>query len=165
MSNTIKDQLSAAISARKDSLKALRSRIIDLLEDVPVGVKLIDDPKRIDGGLVVKIVPVYTGASQWSNRTWDVTIKGWGVVDADGKLIAESLDGSYWDGNNMHNRSSEPTCLGTDSYERGDYGDKGLTWATGAATRAIAARLPEAIARYMAECESERAANEGTLVK
>ena len=160
MSNTIKDQLSTAIGARKNSLKALRSRIVDLLEDVPVGVKLIDD-----GGLVVKVARVCTGASQWSNRTWDVTIKGWGLIDADGRLIAESLDDSYFNGNNRHYRSSEPTCLGTDSGERGDYGDKGLTWATGAATRAIAARLPEAIARYMAECESERAANEGTLVK
>ena len=158
MSTSIKDQLAQAVSARKDSLKALRARIIDLLEDVPVGVKLSDDQ-----GLVVKVVRVCTGASQWSNRTWDVTIKGWGLVDANGKLIAENLDGSLWDGNNMHHRSTEPTCLGTDSYDRGDYSDTGLSWASGKDTREIAARLPEAIARYMAACEAECAKNAETL--
>ena len=56
MSNSIKDQLALAIGARKDSLKALRARIIDLLDDVPVGVRLNDDQ-----GLVVKVVRVCTG--------------------------------------------------------------------------------------------------------
>jgi hypothetical protein len=161
--STIKEELGAAISARKDSLKALRGRIIDLLADVPVGVKLIDDPERVDGGLVCKVVRVCTGASQWSNRTWDVTIKGWALIDVEGKLIAECIDGSHWDGNNMHHRSTEPTCLGTHP----DYGDndaeRGLSWASGKATRAVAMRLPDAIARYMTACETERDANQATL--
>lgn len=154
----IKDQLNAAIGARKDSLKALRGRIIDLLEGVPVGVKLADD-----AGLVVKVVRVCTGASQWSNRTWDVTIKGWGLIDSEGKLIAESLEDSYFDGNNAHYRTSEPTCLGTDGHDYGDYGEPGLSWASGKATRAIAARLPGAIASYMAECRDEQDKNTETL--
>ena len=161
MSNSIKDQLAdqlaLAIGARKDSLKALRARIIDLLDDVPVGVRLSDD-----AGLVVKVARVCTGASQWSNRTWDVTIKGWGLIAENGRLVAEHVDGCLWDGHNNHYRTTEPTCLGTESFDP-EYHAKQLTWATGCDTRAIAARLPEAIARYMAECEAERAANEAML--
>jgi hypothetical protein len=155
MSITIKEQLSAAISARKDSLAALRHRIIDLLDAVPVGVRLSDGQ-----GLVVKVVSLCTGASQWDNRTWEITIKGWGLVDAQGKLIAECLDSSVWDGRNMYHRSTEPTCLGT-AYDP-EYADR-LKWATGTETRAVAGRLPEAIARYMGACESERIANTETL--
>ena len=153
MSNSIKDQLALAIGARKDSLKALRARIIDLLDDVPVGVRLNDDQ-----GLVVKVVRVCTGASQWSNQTWGITIKGWAVVDEAGLLVAECLDGWTHDGSNAFTRTSEPTCL----VSHGEPGEE-LSWSPGNFTRKTAARLPEAIARYMAECEAERAANEAML--
>jgi hypothetical protein len=156
MSTTITDQLSAAIAARKDSLKALRGRIGEVLEPIPIGVKLVDDPARIDGGLVCQIVRLCTGASQWSNRTWEQTIKGYGAITADGTLLYEALDGSVWDGNNMHHRTTEGTYRWPDSDEQG------LTWASGKTTRELAARLPAAIARYMAECEAERAANDAT---
>ncbi len=159
MSDAIKSQLSAAIGARKDSLIALRARIVDLLEDVPVGVKLSDD-----SGLVVKVVPVYTGASQWANRTWDVAITGWGLIDADGRLIAECLSDSQWDGRNMHFRSTERTMLGVPPFDIDcDECAKVLQFAPGTVTREIALRLPEAISRYMGECEAERAKNEATL--
>ena len=152
--STIKEQLNAAIGARKDSLEALRTRIADLLESMPIGAKLSDD-----NGLVVKVVRICTGASQWSNQTWNITIKGKGFIDVQGRLIAESIDGSYWDGSNMHVRSTEPTCLGCS-----DQGET-LKWVSGKDTRALAARLPEAIARYMTECEAERAANTETLAR
>lgn len=150
----VKKQLSAAIRARKDSLIALRERIAELLADVPIGVKLSDEQ-----GLVCKVVRVCTGASQWSNREWDVVIKGRGYLSADGRLVAEQIRDSYFDGSNIHRRSTEPTCLGGNGYEGGV-----LDWASGKATRAVAARLPDALARYMAECEAERAANEETLL-
>lgn len=149
----MKESLAAAIAARRGSLTALRERIVNLLDPVPVGVKLAGD----DGSMIAEIVRVHTGASQWSNRTWDVEIRGWGLIDKHGRLIAEVLDGSYWDGNNMHHRTSEPTCLGLSG------GGAVLRWATGAQTREVATALPAAIARYMAECEAEREANAATL--
>jgi hypothetical protein len=158
MSTSIKEQLAQAVGARKDSLIALRARIVDLLEAVPIGVKLSDD-----AGLVIKVVRVCTGASQWSNQTWDLTIKGRGFLDAEGRLIAEDLDGSAWDGSNMHYRTTEPTILGSQAdWNINDA--PGLVRANGKDTRTIAARLPEAIARYMADCETERAENTATLV-
>ena len=153
MSDTIKTQLAQAVGARKDSLKALRARIIDLLEDVPVGTKLSDDD-----GLVVKVVRVCTGASQWSNQKWGITIKGWAVVDDANWLVAESLDGWVHDGSNAFTRTTEPTCL----ICRGEAGDE-LSWLYDGSTRALAERLPAAIERYMALCEAERAANDTTL--
>ena len=153
-STSIIDQLRASVAARKDSLTSLRSRIAKILEPLPVGVVLSDD-----AGEVCKIVRICTGASQWANRTWEVTIKGVGAIAA-GKLLCEvDLAGSYWDGNNMHDRSTEPTCLYPSD---GDY-DRGLTRLSGADTRAIALRLPVAIARYMERCEQERVANDATL--
>lgn len=154
---SIKDQLAAAIAARKDTLKALRDRIIDITDGIPVGVKLSDN-----AGLVAKVVRVCTGASQWANQTWNVTITGWALITEDGKLIAESLDDSRWDGSNMHYRKTEPTCLGSRGYDDNGNIDK-LSFASGKETRALAARLPEAISRYMAECETEAAANASTL--
>ena len=41
-----------AVGAGKDSLKALRSRIIDLVRHVPVGVKLTDNQ-----GVIVEVAP------------------------------------------------------------------------------------------------------------
>lgn len=155
--STIHDQLKAAVSARKGSLKALRARIAALLKPIPIGVKLSDEE-----GEVCKVVRASTGASQWSNREWMVTIKGRGYITPAGKLLAEDLDGAYFDGSNMHYRTSEPTVLGVPEW--GDDRKPGLTFEPGTITRALAARLPAAIERYMAECERERAANEQTLV-
>lgn len=153
-SATIIDQLSAAVRARRDSLVALRDRIATVLDPVPVGVALSDDQ-----GEVCRIIRVCTGASQWSNRTWDVTIRGKGVISASGKLICDDLDSSYFDGSNMHYRSSEPTCR----YRSGEPGDA-LAYEPGTVTRALAERLPAAIARYMEQCTTEAAANNAAKV-
>lgn len=158
--STIKDQLTAAVNARKDSLKELRQRIADLVEAVPIGVQLKDD-----SGMVAKMVRVCTGASQWGNQTWNVTIKGKALLTADGKLIAERLDDSYFDGNNMHYRKTEPTCLGSVGWDDRTGKPLALDWAGGKDTRALALRLPEAITRYIAECAAEREANSSTLAK
>lgn len=109
---------------------------------------------------------ICTGASQWANRTWDVTIKGRGYL-VDGKLLAVDCEQSYWDGNNMHHRSDEPYILGSepdwdDLHTPGWYD---LHWLPGKETRQIAARLPQAIARYMQECSDEAAANNNTVLR
>ena len=158
MSTSIEDQLAAAVGARKDSLKALRYRIIDLVRHVPVGVKLTDNQ-----GVIVEVVRLFSGASQWDNSTWDVTIKGWGLLDAQGNLIAEEIDSSLWDGNNMHHRSTEPTCRYHGAHAMDTQNHDALRWTNGKNTRTIAERLPEGLARYMAECETEREANDATL--
>jgi hypothetical protein len=167
MSQTITEMLTVAIAARKDSLKALRSRIAEILDPIPVGVVLSDE-----AGEVCKIVRICTGASQWSNRSWEVTIKGTGAIVA-GKLLCEiDLDSSLFDGNNMHLRTDEPTCLynGEPDFDRrGRYQSTGegypqdLGYLSGTETRACARRLPAAIERYIQKCESERAANSETL--
>lgn len=156
--STILDQLTAAVAARKDSLKELRGRIEKLIEPLPVGVVLSDDQ-----GELGKIRRVCTGASQWSNRTWEVTIKGKGLI-ADGKLVTETCDRSYWDGNNMHNHSTEPFCLYTNSGVDHYNDEAQLSWLSGRETRALAARLPRAIERYIQECAAEKLANESTAV-
>jgi hypothetical protein len=153
---SINEQLAAAIAARKDSLKALRGRIAAILEDVPIGVTL----SATDSDVKVKIVRICTGASQWANREWEATIKGKGAI-VDGKLLCEiELDDHYWDGNNMHRRKGEPTCLynGADDYEH-----EAISYLSGAETRKVATMLPAAIEKYMAKCEEERAANDATL--
>ena len=155
--STIIEQLRASVAARKGSLMALRSRIIAIMEPIPVGVKL----RRDNGAELCHIVGLVTGASQWSNRTWERTIKGWGVI-AGGKLVAECLDNSVWDGNNWHYRTTEPTCLARD-WDR-DTEVAAPSWMPGTETRELAAQLPAAIARYMAHCERERAENESTAV-
>ena len=148
----ITEMLTAAIAARKDSLKALRSRIAEILAPIPVGVVLSDE-----AGEVCEIDRICTGASQWSNRSWMVTIKGTGAIAA-GKLLCEiDLDDSYWDGNNRHSRSDEPTCL----WDNG--GTQALGYLSGPETRACALRLPAAIERYIHQCEAETAANAETL--
>ena len=147
---TIIEQLSAAVRARKDSLSALRERISSLLAPIPVGVVLADDQ-----GEVCRILRVCTGASQWSNQTWTVTIRGRGAITPSGKLLCDDLDSSYFDGSNMHHRSSEPTCR----YRNGEAGDE-LGYEPGKVTRDVAARLPAAIALYMEVCARETAANE-----
>jgi hypothetical protein len=152
---TVIDQLRAVIKAHKDSLEALRERIAELLDPIPVGVVLSDEQ-----GEVCRIIRVCTGASQWANRTWDVTIRGKGALSPDGKLICELLRDKYWDGNNLHYRKTEPTC----SYEGGEIGDE-LQWLSSRETRAIAARLPAAIARYMETCKVEAEANDQTLAR
>jgi hypothetical protein len=156
MSQTITEMLTVAIAARKDSLKALRSRIAEILDPIPVGVVLSDE-----AGEVCKIVRICTGASQWSNRSWEVTIKGTGAIVA-GKLLCEiDLDSSLFDGNNMHLRTDEPTCLYTGANLWDD--PQALGYLSGPETRACARRLPTAIERYIRKCESERAENSKTL--
>jgi hypothetical protein len=155
MSTTIKDQLSAVIAARKNSIIALRGRIADLLSDVPVGTILSDSE-----GEVCRVIRVCTGASQWSNRTWDVTIKGRAYLAPSGKMLAEDIDGSYWDDHNMHTRSTEPTM----GYAHGEANDTVYGFASGADTRVAAVRLAGAIERYMATCAAEVEANEATAV-
>ena len=157
MSETIIEQLRASVAARKDSLMALRGRIIAILEPIPVGVKLRQD----NGAELCRIVGLVTGASQWSNRTWERTIKGWGVV-AGGKLVAECLDSSVWDGSNMHHRTTEPTLLAYDWNRNMEVAAP--AWMPGTETRKLAAQLPDAIARYMAHCEREHAENDATQV-
>ena len=153
MSQTITEMLTVAIAARKDSLKALRSRIAEILDPIPVGVVLSDE-----AGEVCKIVRICTGASQWA-------------ATCGGKLLCE-INSSYWDGNNMHRRRDEPTCLSNgepDFDRRGRYQSTGegypqaLGYLSGTETRACARRLPAAIERYIQKCESERAANSETL--
>lgn len=146
------DQISAAVAARKDSLAALRSRLADLLGPIPAGVILSDD-----AGVVCRAIRICTGASQWRNRPWDVTIIGVGYLSVGGRLVAEKIDRSHWDGRNHHKRTVEPTC----TISCGGRGEP-LDWESGGQTRIIAARLPAAIANYLAECEAERAANEAT---
>ena len=148
--------LSAAVAARKDSLIALRARIADLLAPIPVGVKLADD-----AGPVCAVARIYTGASQWSNRTWEVTIKGRGYLAGE-KLLAVQCEQKMSDGHNMHFRSTEPYVLDQD-WPRDEDPSNGLRWFSGRETREAAARLPAAIARYMAQCEAERQANTETL--
>jgi hypothetical protein len=172
MSQTITEMLTVAIAARKDSLKALRSRIAEILDPIPVGVVLSDE-----AGEVCKIVRICTGASQWSNRSWEVTIKGTGAIVAgsrDGgvagampdsyKLLCEiDLDSSLFDGNNMHHRTDEPTCLYTGANLWDEGYPQALGYLSGPETRACARRLPTAIERYIRKCESERAENSKTL--
>ena len=141
MSNSIKEQLAAAIGARKDSLKALRARIIDLLEDVPVGVKLSDEKGEFCRIAKVKDFGCVPGGGSRRNYT------EWAVI-ADGKLVATAKPDNF----------SEYYFPGDDLLEGQ------LKWLRGKDTRAIALRLPEAIARYIAECEAEAAANESTAV-
>jgi len=155
MTDNIINQLRAVIRAHQDSLAALRQRIAELLDPIPVGAVLRDE-----AGEVCRIIRVCTGASQWDNRTWDVTIKGWGALSPDGKLICEVIRGNVWDGQNMHYRTTEPTCR----YKNGEIGDE-LRWLSGRETRAIAERLPAAIARYMDRCRVEAEANDQTLAR
>jgi hypothetical protein len=158
MSQTITEMLTVAIAARKDSLKALRSRIAEILDPIPVGVVLSDE-----AGEVCKIVRICSGASQWSNRSWEVTIKGTGAIVA-GKLLCEiDLDSSLFDGNNMHHRTDEPTCLYTGANLWDEGYPQALGYLSGPETRACARRLPTAIERYIRKCESERAENSKTL--
>jgi len=158
MSTDIQAQLSAAVQARKGSLRSLRERIDTLLSPIPVGVALRDDE-----GLVCTVARVATGASQWSNATWLVAIRGRGYLSPGGKLLASSLsdDESLWDGKNQHYRTTEPIVLA----KHAEWGpcDHGLAFEPGKITRELARRLPRAIENYMADCSMERAANDATL--
>jgi hypothetical protein len=139
--------LSAAIAARKDSVSVLRARLSDILMPIPIGTVLADQ-----AGEVCKIVHLCTGASQWANSTWEVTIRGWGAV-AEGMLLCADLESVRWDGHNMHRHSTEPICLGSRENHQV------LSYLDGAATRYIANRLPAAIAFFIAECEEEARRN------
>ena len=152
---TLVAQLTAAIGARKHSLIALRGRVADLLKPIPIGTVLSDET-----GEVCRIIRVCPGASQWGTRTWDVTIHGRGALSAEGKVLCEDLACSHWDGTNMHHRSSEPTCR----YAHGAVGER-IAYEPGTRTRALAARLPVAIATYIGTCETERAANDAATVQ
>jgi hypothetical protein len=147
----IVDELAAAIAAKKSSLVELRGRIEILIKYLPVGALLADEE-----GEIGTIKSVCTGASQWSTRRWEVTIRGKGLIAKNGKLVAETCPRSYWDGNNMHYHTTEPFCL--DTYERHK-----LSWLSGRETRAIALRLPRAIAGYVERCKAEEAANQKTV--
>ena len=151
---SITSMIEAAVAARKGSLIALRGRIRELLAPVPVGVVLADE-----AGPVCTIIRACTGASQWANRRWEVTITGWAAITPGEGLICEVLDDDYWDGHNRHVRRNEPTCR----YAHGEPRES-LRWLSGSDTRALAARLPMAIARYMERCAEETAANHATLV-
>lgn len=144
---TALDLLTEAISARQTSLTALRTRLIALTDPIPVGTVLRDS-----AGEVCRVAPICTGASQWANRRWEVTLTGRGLV-ANGKLVAGALEDHLWDGNNMHHHSDEPIRIGAD----GD-GDV-LRYMRGSDTRALAERLPAAIAAYIGACHAEAAAN------
>jgi hypothetical protein len=153
--NTIIKQLEAAVAARQDSLEDLRGRLEKLIAPIPVGVVLADDQGKIG-----EIRRVCTGASQWSNRTWMVTLKGKGLIAQNGKLVTETCARSYFDGQNMHHHSTEPFCLCADMDDI--YDRPKLSWLSGRETRALALRLPRAIARYIEECKAEAEANENT---
>jgi hypothetical protein len=155
---TITQQLKAAIDARHNSLAQLRERIADLLRDVPVGTTLSDAD-----GVVCAVKQIATGASQWANRTWEVTIYGRGYL-AGGELIAAEIDGEKLDGSNLHYHKTEPYIL-ADRASVYDFPDEpALAWANGLKTRTCALRLAAALARYLAECAEETSANEATLV-
>lgn len=150
MENII-EEIKEAVSANKDSVSELRNRIRELLSVIPVGTALKDEQ-----GEVCSIVSMYTGASQWSNRTWDVTIRGWGAITPGQQIICEDLASRKSDGNNIHYRLTEPTMLGEPGDDRSEIK---LRWASVADTRAIARRLPAAIAAYMASLEADTAEN------
>ena len=152
--SSIIDQLESHIQARKSSVIALREHIATLLAPIPVGVVLSDD-----AGEVCRVVKICTGASQWSNRRWEVTIYGRGYLTASGLLLAKKIDESHHDGHNLHTRSNEAFC----TVRRGE-ADRELDFTAGAETRTIATRLPVAVARYMEHCQAEAAANAATLV-
>jgi hypothetical protein len=85
--STIIEQLETSVSARKDSLIALRARIEKLLVPIPVGVILSDD-----AGELCRVLRICTGASQWSNRTWRHRAVHGGVRSgADGKRCRQRL--------------------------------------------------------------------------
>lgn len=150
--STIKEQLEAAIAARRDSLKELRKRIVAILEPIPIGVVLTDHR-----GEVCRVVRIYAGASQWSNRNWDVKIKGAGYL-SNRQLLAEDIEDSVFDGSNVHYRRTG-CYLNVDD---GGYGYE-LSFLSGAETRALAARLPVAVAAYMERCRVEAELNNNTL--
>lgn len=154
---TIIDQLRAAVDARRGSVEGLRGRIADLLGPIPVGT-VLEGPEARDR---LEVMRISTGASQWSNRTWEVTIRGRGYL-FDGRLLAIECDQSYFDGSNLHQRTSERYVLdpGRDGCPSEE---PALRWLSGRDTRAVAAGLPEAVAAYMERCEAERAANDATL--
>ena len=151
------DQLTDIVNAHKDSLENLRERIAKLLEPIPVGTVLKDDH-----GEVCRIIKVCTGASQWSNRQWDVTLVGKAALTPNGKLLCERVADSFFDGNNLHYRTSAPTCL----YDPGEPNNAGdaLSCESGKVTREIAARLPTSIARFMGECAAETSENNETQI-
>lgn len=143
---TVIADLKAAISARKDSLITLRQRLTNLLEPIPIGVTLSDEQ-----GEVCHIARVVSGASQWSNRRWEITLTGWAAISPRGRLVCDEIEDSMHDGNNMHWNHGEGTRLTRDGSD--------LLWEPGTITRQIAARLPAAIARYMDECQAETQLN------
>ena len=156
---TLTAQLRSLIEKRRQTLSDLRERIVEMVCDIPIGVCLSDD-----GGIVCNVVRVYTGASQWSNRTWVVTLKGRAYLTITDQMIAVNC--KQWmtdDRGNMHTRSTEPYLRSLSNFEDEPEEPKGLEWASGSETRKLAVRLPAAIARYMAECEAEAQANATTL--
>lgn len=138
--------LSKAIKAKRASLKELRSTIMDLLCEVPTGTIL-----RGPDGQTAVLRKVVTGASQWDNRTWDVTIEGRGLI-MNGDMACHDCNHSKWDGNNMHYRSTESYCLG---HAEGPV----LDFLPGPELRKLAGWLPSALASFVADCEAEAAAN------
>lgn len=147
MMATLKNQLKAAIDARRGSIVALRARIYELLADVPVGVRLSDEE-----GELIRIRKVYSAASQWANDANPIRTSGKGVVTPNSHVVAhEDMDG--YAGSNVA-RAFGPIL---------DRDGDTIPYLTAAETRKIALRLPAAIVRYMAQCEAERSANDATL--
>lgn len=132
-------QLRAAIDARRDSLIALRGRLMELTGPIPVGTRLCDD-----AGEVCRVVDLESLSDHE---------KGWGLLTPAGKIEGQPCGGRLL----ADDMSAERMCLAGDMYPDPE---APLLREPGARTRELAARLPAAIARYMAHCEQERAKND-----
>ena len=148
--NSIDTIIRAALTTRDKSVKSLRAAMLTALDPIPMHAVIADA-----AGEICRIVPVKTGASQWANTTWEITIKGWAAITPAGEMLVECLDRSESDGNNVHYRSTEPTV--SDDYEFP------LKFCGAAILRSAARRLPAAIANYVEalgqKCSAEAAAN------
>lgn len=144
----------AAVDARKGSLQALRQRIWSLLEALPVGVRLKDDD-----GLVCRIVRAEADGYQSGWSAPGIRLTGNAAINEHDQLVSCSdfLDSDHNGSNLFHRRG-----LVRLRHPEGE-GDT-LPPLSGKETRALALRLPAALAQYVAECEAETAANEATAV-
>lgn len=131
-------QIRTAVAARKDSLVALRVRLMELSGPIPVGTRLSDD-----GGEVCRVVDL---------ESQDSDEKGWGLLTPAWKCDGQNLGGRLL----ADDMSTDRICLAGNADCAPDYA---LLREPGARTRELAARLPAAIANYLEHCERERAAN------
>lgn len=176
-----------AVQARKDSIAALRERIWALLEPLPVGVRLYDDndpdwcplcgethasgdgtpgysceTTPVRRREILRIVRAEASGYQSGWPTAGMRLSGNAAITPDHKIIAydDDLDSDH-NGSNIHYRRGEIRARGRDY---NDYDTQEYRFLAAAETRRLALRLPAAIARYMEQCEQERAANDSTLV-